>query len=63
LLEILGLTIVRVDKGIEQLRQRYDFLQFLPSKINVQRDFRAISHFSYAHDPTTSKEFRLTSLN
>jgi cell division transport system ATP-binding protein len=41
LLEILALTIVRVDKGIEQLRQIYDFLQFLPSKILLSGMFGA----------------------
>ena len=41
LLEILGLAIVIVPKGIDQLRQRYDFLQYLPSKILLNRIFGA----------------------
>jgi len=47
-LEILGLAIAINAFGIEQLGQRYDFLEFLPSKIIVQRDIQGISHFSHA---------------
>ena len=41
LLEILGLAIVIVPKGIDQLIQRYDFLKYLPSKILLNRIFGA----------------------
>ena len=38
-LEILGLTIAMYPCGIEQPGQRYDFLEFLPSKILRNRIF------------------------
>ena len=40
-LEILGLAIAINAFGIEQLGQRYDFLEFLPSKILINRIFSA----------------------
>ena len=37
LFEILGLAIATRPCGFEQLGQRYDFLEFLPSKIPLDR--------------------------
>jgi len=57
LLEILGLTIATKAAGFEQLGQRYDFSEFLPSKIIYQREFsesHTLFRLKLALDPRKS---------
>jgi hypothetical protein len=56
-LEILGLAIATKAAGFEQLGQRYDFSEFLPSKIIYQREFSESHTFfrlKLALDPSIS---------